>query len=92
MVSEAQVEDGCKGEFVCTSDPESPDKAIETDDRIPPSMVAEIRASQTTFQRLAQAFAANSAPKSFWDAVPHHLQDFEDVFSKASFDTLPERK
>ena len=92
------MEDGCKGEFECTPDPESPDKAIKTGDRIYATMlqplptIAEIRASQTMSQQLAQAFAANSAPKLFRDAVPHHLQDFEDVFSKASFDSLPEHK
>ncbi|GLB44521.1 putative retrotransposable element tf2 155 kda protein type 1-like [Lyophyllum shimeji] len=52
----------------------------------------EIRASQTTSQRLAEAFARNSAPKDFRDAVPDYLHDFEDVFSKAAFDELPERK
>ncbi|GLB41115.1 putative retrotransposable element tf2 155 kda protein type 1-like [Lyophyllum shimeji] len=52
----------------------------------------EIRASQTTSQRLAEAFAHNSAPKDFRDAVPDYLHDFEDVFSKAAFDELPERK
>ncbi|GLB43461.1 putative retrotransposable element tf2 155 kda protein type 1-like [Lyophyllum shimeji] len=52
----------------------------------------EIRASQTTSQRLAEAFARNSTPKSFCDAVPDHLHDFEDVFSKAAFDELPECK
>ncbi|GLB34376.1 putative transposition, RNA-mediated [Lyophyllum shimeji] len=52
----------------------------------------EIRASQTTPQRLAEAFARNSAPKDFRDAVPDYLHDFEDVFSKAAFDELPERK
>ncbi|GLB37172.1 putative retrotransposable element tf2 155 kda protein type 1-like [Lyophyllum shimeji] len=52
----------------------------------------EIRASQTTSQRLAEAFARNSALKSFRDAVPDHLHDFEDIFSKAAFDELPERK
>ncbi|GLB43839.1 putative reverse transcriptase-rnase h-integrase [Lyophyllum shimeji] len=30
--------------------------------------------------------------KSFRDAVPDHLHDFEDVFSKATFDELPEHK
>ncbi|GLB35238.1 putative retrotransposable element tf2 155 kda protein type 1-like [Lyophyllum shimeji] len=52
----------------------------------------EIRASQTTSQRLAEAFARNSAPKDFRDAVPDYLHDFEDVFSKAAFDELLERK
>ncbi|KAG5730249.1 hypothetical protein E4T56_gene10572 [Termitomyces sp. T112] len=39
-----------------------------------------------------EAFAANSQPKPSHSIVPHHLHDFEDVFSKASFDSLPERK
>ncbi|GLB39294.1 putative transposition, RNA-mediated [Lyophyllum shimeji] len=52
----------------------------------------EIHASQTTSQRLAKAFARNSAPKDFRDAIPDYLYDFEDVFSKAAFDELPERK
>ena len=55
-------------------------------------MEADIWASQTTSQRLAQAFAANSQPKSLGSAIPRHLQDFEDVFSKGSFDPLPECK
>ncbi|GLB43833.1 putative retrotransposable element tf2 155 kda protein type 1-like [Lyophyllum shimeji] len=52
----------------------------------------EIRASQTPSQRLAEAFARNSTPKDFRDAIPDYLHDFEDVFSKAAFDELPERK
>ncbi|GLB39299.1 putative retrotransposable element tf2 155 kda protein type 1-like [Lyophyllum shimeji] len=52
----------------------------------------EIHASQTTSQRLAKAFARNSAPKDFRDAIPDYLYDFEDVFSKAAFDELPECK
>ncbi|GLB45153.1 hypothetical protein LshimejAT787_2000580 [Lyophyllum shimeji] len=51
----------------------------------------EIRASQTTSQRLVEAFARNSAPKDFCDAVPDYLHDFEDVFSKAAFDELMSR-
>ncbi|KAG6860231.1 hypothetical protein C0995_013904, partial [Termitomyces sp. Mi166 len=77
-------------------DSESPDKAIEVGDRIyaatlhPLPTAAEIQASQTTSQCLAQAFVANSKP--LHSTVPHHLQDFEDVFSKALFDSLPEHK
>ncbi|GLB45813.1 hypothetical protein LshimejAT787_3100030 [Lyophyllum shimeji] len=52
----------------------------------------EIQASQMTSQHLAEAFARNSAPKSFRDAVPDHLHDFEDIFSKATFDELLECK
>ncbi|KNZ72220.1 hypothetical protein J132_04222 [Termitomyces sp. J132] len=58
----------------------------------PPPIVAEIRASQTTSQQLAEAFAANSQPRPSCNIVPHHLHDFEDIFSKASFDSLPECK
>ncbi|KAG5722174.1 hypothetical protein E4T56_gene6842 [Termitomyces sp. T112] len=54
--------------------------------------VAEIWASQTTSQWLAQAFAANAAPQEFQDVVPPYLHMFEDVFSKALFDSLPECK
>src|SRR5882762_6628274 len=52
-----------------------------------------IRASSTTSQRLSEAFAKNSAsPKSFHESVPPAFHDFEDVFSKVSFDVLPDRK
>ncbi|GLB40101.1 hypothetical protein LshimejAT787_0706110 [Lyophyllum shimeji] len=47
---------------------------------------------KTTSQRLAEAFAHNSTPKSFRDAIPDHLHDFEDIFSKAAFNELLERK
>ncbi|KAG6858208.1 hypothetical protein C0995_001768, partial [Termitomyces sp. Mi166 len=98
MESETQLEDGCEGEFISAPDSESPDKAIEVGDRIyaatlhPPPTAAEIQASQTPSQHLAQAFAANSQPKPLCSTVPHHLQDFEDMFSKALFDLLPEHK
>ncbi|KAG5718564.1 hypothetical protein E4T56_gene16532 [Termitomyces sp. T112] len=52
----------------------------------------EIWASQTMSQRLAQAFATNTASKEFWEVVPPYLHAFEDMFSKASFDLLPECK
>jgi hypothetical protein len=46
-------------------------------------------ASATTSQRLSKAFSKNSAPlKSFWESVPKAFHDFEDVFSKESFDEL----
>ncbi|KAG6870291.1 hypothetical protein C0995_011520, partial [Termitomyces sp. Mi166 len=91
MGSETQLEDGCE-------DSESPDKAIEVGDRIyaatlhPLPMATEIWASQTPSQHLAQAFVANSQPKPLHSTVLHHLQNFEDVFSKALFDSLPEHK
>jgi hypothetical protein len=53
---------------------------------------AEIRATQNISQWLAEAFHKNLKTKSFRDSAPDYLHDFEDVFSKTSFDELPARK
>ncbi|KAG6869758.1 hypothetical protein C0993_006102, partial [Termitomyces sp. T159_Od127] len=62
----SEQEEALREEFRLTWDPEQPDNALEDGDRIyattlwaPPSPV-EIRASQTTSQRLTQVFAANT--------------------------------
>jgi len=47
-------------------------------------------ASSTVSQRLAKVFTKNSGQASFRDSVPESLHDFEDVFSKESFDSLPD--
>lgn len=54
----------------------------------------EIRASSTIAQRLAEGFAKNSGTpaKGFREIVPAYLHDFEGVFAKTSFDTLPSRR
>src|ERR1700733_1281847 len=71
---------------------------IEEADRIfvatlyPEPPLEFIRASSTVSQRLAKAFAKNTDQKSFCDVVPASLHEFEDIFSKESFDTLPERR
>ena len=57
-----------------------------------PSDIAEIHASQTTLQHLAEVFTQNMQPKSFQDAIPNYLHDFKDIFSTTSFDSLPEHK
>ena len=56
----------------------------------------DIRATSTISQRLAEAFKRNnesgpttSDPRS---GVPDYLREFDDVFSKESFDVLPESK
>jgi len=51
-----------------------------------------VRASSTVSQRLAEAFTKNSGQASFRDSMPESLHDFEDVFSKESFDSLPDRR
>jgi hypothetical protein len=48
--------------------------------------------SSTVSQRLAKAFTKNSGQASFQDSMPESLHDFEDIFSKESFDSLPNRR
>jgi hypothetical protein len=51
-----------------------------------------VHATSNISQCLAKAFHRNTVPKSFHDAVPMHLHDFEDLFAKSSFDRLPDQK
>jgi hypothetical protein len=78
-------------------DPADDPDRVEPGDRVFMMMVHDpaefIQATATTSQRLAEAFTRNSAtPKSFCESVPSQLHDFEDVFSKISFDALPDCK
>ena len=50
----------------------------------------EIRATSTISQWLAEAFRRNSEPVR--PAIPDYLREFDNVFSKESFDALPESK
>jgi hypothetical protein len=72
------------------------DESIEEGDRIFATCFhnepAEVCATQNISQRLAEVFHKNSETKSFRDSAPDYLHDFEDVFSKTSFDELPARK
>jgi hypothetical protein len=45
-----------------------------------------IQATSNVSQHLAEVFHKNSQPKSFAESVPTHFHDFEDLFSKSSFD------
>src|SRR6266536_1210563 len=52
-----------------------------------------IRAYSMISTRLAEAWhKQNDIPKTIPELVPQYLHDFEDVFAKSSFDSLPERK
>ena len=53
----------------------------------PPSM--DIRASSTISQQLAEAFQTNAEAAT---SVPEYLKEFTSVFSKQTFDILPEPK
>ena len=73
-----------------------PDEQLEDGDRIwATGLLPEpeyIRASSTISQRLAEAFKRNSEPPGYEKHIPPHLRDFQSVFSKESFDDLPESK
>jgi hypothetical protein len=52
-----------------------------------------VRASSTTSQHLSEAFSKNSGPpKSFQESVLKAFYDFEEIFSKESFDELLDHK
>jgi len=51
-----------------------------------------IRATTSVSQWLAKAFQKNSMPWDYANHIPLHLRDFDSVFSKDSFDDLPESK
>ena len=51
-----------------------------------------IRATASVSQRLAKAFQKNSSPQDYEKHIPEHLRGFDDMFSKDSFDELPESK
>jgi hypothetical protein len=86
-----------------TLDKSDTDRTSDRSDKIKPgdwifmttvyNPVEFIRASSTTSQCLSEAFAKNSAVhKTFHESVPPAFHDFEDVFSKVSFDVLPDCK
>src|SRR5688572_8133418 len=52
-----------------------------------------INATSSVSQRLAEEAKKHGSPKkSFEELVPSHYHQFKDIFSKESFDQLPERK
>jgi transposase InsO family protein len=73
---------------------------IEEGDRIFATRIyreesTSVRATETISQRLAEAFAKNSESakkKSLRDHIPESFWDYEDVFAKESFDSLPEHR
>jgi len=57
-----------------------------------PSEPEYIRATASVSQRLAEAFQKNSTPRDYANHILPHLRNFDSVFSKDSFDNLPESK
>ena len=51
-----------------------------------------IHTTASVSQQLAKAFQKNSSPWDYEKHIPEHLYGFDNVFSKDSFDELPESK
>jgi len=93
------VSDGPVPELHTDSEEEEPEEAeepIEPGDHIfaiglVPAP-AEIRATSSVSQRLVKAFKQNSKSAPSGRSVPEYLKEFDSVFSKESFDVLPESK
>jgi len=51
----------------------------------------EVRATQTISQRLTEA-AGEACSMCFEDIVPKPYQEFKDIFTKESFNELPDQK
>jgi hypothetical protein len=95
LVEEVEEEDEpSHDDFVNVDDEDE----IEDGDRIfatcihPENASHFVRATSTVSQRLAEEFTKDAKPKTFHDLVPSSLHDFEDIFSKESFDELPQRR
>src|SRR6202789_3831647 len=63
---------------------------IFTTGLLPSPSSMDIRASSTISQQLAEAFKSNSKATS--PPIPEYLKEFSSVFSKETFDVLPESK
>ena len=80
-----------------SKDSEASEPLLEPGDRllatmsIPNIPVPVIAATATTSQQLAEK-ALPSIPTKRKELIPPYLCDFEDVFAKESFDSLPERR
>ncbi|EEB89036.1 hypothetical protein MPER_12920 [Moniliophthora perniciosa FA553] len=99
------VEDDCaldlddEDDFDTDRDPSVGVDALEEEDRIfacnlrPNSPAHQINATSTVSQRLAEAAAKDhQAKSSLHDNLPKQFWEYEDVFSKESFDHLPEHR
>jgi hypothetical protein len=78
--------------FPDSEDDDDDEDELEEGDHILYTMFApveEICASSTVLQRLAEAYARNSAAART-DVLPWAV-DFSDIFNKESFDSLPEK-
>jgi hypothetical protein len=93
--TDEEAQDTCLA-FDVDLDSDIDDITIEEGDRVFMMMVHPVDpqhfvcALSTVSRRLVEAFAKNSKPKDFQDIVPTSLHAYTDVFSKTTFDSLPE--
>jgi len=77
-------------------EPEEAEEPIEPGDRIFTIILvpapAEIQATSSVSQHLAEAFKWNSKSAPSGQSIPEYLKEFDSIFSKESFDALPESK
>ena len=89
--SEDEIEEGDRI-FYTVLHPE-PQGHTRTKGRTRTNGQEHIRAYSTISTRLAEAWhKQNDVPKTIPELVPQYLHDFEDVFAKESFDSLPEQR
>ena len=91
-----EEDDNCEEETPHKQEDSSSDSEIEADDRIFISFLhseQQINATSTISQRLAEESKKHGThKKSFEETVPKEYHQFKGVFSKDSFDHLPDRK
>jgi hypothetical protein len=90
---ESEVKDDSLSDTDDEENPVAPEDRFEEGDRLfyinLPSEAEFIRATQTVSSRLAEAHNKNARAET---NIPEYLREFEDVFSKKSFDSLPHEK
>jgi hypothetical protein len=76
-------------------EPQVEEEALDDSDHVFVATIpckAEFIQALNILQQLAEVFHKNSKPKLFHESIPMHFHDFEDLFTKSSFDCLPDRK
>jgi hypothetical protein len=88
MVEEEEEEEEESVDFRPLLDPGECLFATVSTPTVPTKVIA---ASTTTAQQLAEK-ALRSVPAKEKELIPPYLRDFDDVFAKESFDSLPEQR
>ena len=91
--AEVQLKERCRmGPFPLIEDDEIEEEDIDLYEKGNRLFATVIWATGNFSQQLVEAHLKNSTPKEPSNAIPPHFRQFADMFTKESFDTLPERK